>query len=183
MKKAISILLLSFFLFNIIGYKLFFYYQLTEADSRIQAKIDVLHESDESLFTVKIPLRLPYHTDWKHYESVEGEMTYKNTTYKYVKRKVLRDTLILLCVKYQEKSVIENNSSEYFKKVNDLDTDNSRKQEIKHTKEEYYQKSEVSLIAFYPLKIFGSLSLIRDLKTSSYHAKLERPPIYLLPSA
>ena len=42
-------------MFNMIEYKLFFYYQLTEADSRIQAKIDVLQESDESLFTVKIP--------------------------------------------------------------------------------------------------------------------------------
>ncbi|MHB1177208.1 MAG: hypothetical protein ACYCZO_02645, partial [Daejeonella sp.] len=152
MKKAISILLLSFFLFNIIGYKLFFYYLVTEADSRIQAKIAVLHESDESLFTVKIPIRLPYHTDWKDYESVEGEMTYNNTTYKYVKRKVLRDTLILLCVKYQEKSVIEKNSNEYFKKVNDLTTDNSKKQEIKHAKEDFYQKSENSLAAFYPLK-------------------------------
>lgn len=175
--------MLSFFLFNIIGYKLFFYYQLTEADSRIQAKIDVLDESDESLFTVKIPLRLPYHTDWKHYESVEGEMTYKNTTYKYVKRKVLRDTLILLCVKYQEKSVIENNSNDFFKKVNDLATDNSGKKEIKHTKEDYYQKSEISIIAFYPFKTFGSFSFIQDLETFSYHAQLERPPIYLLPSA
>jgi hypothetical protein len=180
LKKAISILLLSFFLFNIIGYKLFFYYQVTEADSRIQAKIDVLHESDESLFTVKIPIRLPYHTDWKDYESVEGEMTYNNTTYKYVKRKVFRDTLILLCVKYQEKSVIEKNSNEYFKKVNGLTTDNSKKQEIKHAKEDFYQKSENSLPAFNPLKTFRYFSLIQVLKTSSYHSELERPPIFLL---
>ena len=176
MKKAISILLLSFFLFNIIGYKLFFYYQVTEADSRIQAKIDVLHESDESLFAVKIPIRLPYHTDWKDYESVEGEMTYNKTTYKYVKRKVLRDTLILLCVKYQEKSVIEKNSNEYFKKVNDLTTDHSKKQEIKHAKEDFYQKSENSTASFYPLKTFRYYSLNQILKTSSYHQKIDRPP-------
>lgn len=175
-------MLLSFFLFNIIGYKLFFYYQITEADSRIQAKIAVLHESDESLFTVKIPIRLPYHTDWKDYESVEGEMTYNNTTYKYVKRKVLRDTLILLCVKYQEKSVIEKNSNEYFKKVNDLTTDNSKKQEIKHAKEDFYQKSENSIASFYSLKTFPYYSLSQVLKTSSYHSELERPPIFLLPA-
>jgi len=181
LKKAISILLLSFFLFNIIGYKLFFFYQVIEADSLIQARIDVLHESDESLFTVKIPIRLPYHTDWKDYESVEGEMTYNKTTYKYVKRKVLRDTLILLCVKYQEKSVIEKNSNEYFKKVNDLTTDSKKKQEIKHAKDDFYQKSEISMDTFYPLKTFRYHSLNQILKISSYHSELERPPIFLLP--
>lgn len=126
---------------------------------------------------------MPYHTDWKDYESVEGEMTYNNTTYKYVKRKVLRDTLILLCIKHQEKSVIEKNSSEYFKKVNDLATDNSKKQEIKQAKEDFYQKSECSLAAVFLLNTFRHSSFSQVLKTSSYHSELERTPIYILPSA
>ncbi len=176
-------MLLSLFLFTTIGYKLLFYYQIRAADSRIQAKIETLHESDESLFTVKIPIRLPYHTDWKDFESVEGEMTYDNTTYKYVKRKVLRDTLILLCVKHQEKSVIEKNSNEYFKKVNDLTTDHSKKQEIKQAKEDFYQKSESSLAAVFFLSTFQYSLFGQVLKTSSYHSELERPPIGTLPSA
>lgn len=170
--------MLSFFLFNILGYKLFFYYQLTEADSRIQAKIDVLQESDESLFTVKIPLRLPYHTDWKHYESVEGEMSYKNTTYKYVKRKVLRDTLILLCIEHREKSIIERNSNDFAKKVNEVLPDGSKKQILKQTKEDFYQKSHNISAAVYAMRISITFPLIQDLETSSYHQKIDRPPSF-----
>lgn len=158
------------------GYKLFFYYQIKVADAIMQAKIETLKESDKSLFTVKIPIRLPYHTDWKDFESVEGEMIYENTTYKYVKRKVLRDTLILLCVNYLEKSLIQENSNDYFKKVNDLAADNSKKQVLKQTKDDFYQKSENLPGAVYPLAKFDNFFLNQVLKTSSYNPKIEIPP-------
>lgn len=146
------------------------------ADSRMQAKIEAMQDSDKSLFTVKIPIRLPYHTDWKDYESVEGEITYNNTTYKYVKRKVLRDTLILLCVNYQEKSLIRKNYNDYFKKVYDLATDSPKKQVLKQTKDDFYQKSESLPGAVYPLTVSGYISFIQVLKTSSYNPLIEIPP-------
>lgn len=149
----------------------------------MQAKIETLHESDKGLFTVKIPIRLPYHTDWKDFESVEGEMTYNNTTYKYVKRKIFRDTLILLCINFPEKSVIEKNSSEYFKKVNDLTPDNSKKHDVKQAKDDFYQKPEDSAPAVYYLSKNQRFSLTGVLRTSSYHSELERPPNLMLPSA
>ncbi len=176
MRRIVSIFLISCFLFNIAGYKLFFYYQLAQADSRIQARIETIHESDKNLFAVKIPIRLPYHTDWKDFESVEGEMTYNNTTYKYVKRKVLRDTLILLCIEHQEKSLIEKNSSDYSKRINDLLPDNSKKQVVKQVKDDFYQKTEGLGYAFYTLNASNCFNPKQVLKTSSYHEKIDRPP-------
>ncbi|WP_026899081.1 hypothetical protein [Daejeonella oryzae] len=178
MKKGVSILLLGFFLFNIIGYKLFFYYQIAVADSRMQSKIETMHETDRSLFTIKIPIRLPYHTDWKDFESIEGEMTYKNTTYKYVKRKVLRDTLILLCVNHQEKSLIQKNSDDYFKKVNDLNTDKS-KQVLKQSKDDFFEKSVKLSFPDYPIILFDHSLFSRVLKTSTYKSSIEMPPDHL----
>ena len=163
-------------MFNMIGHKLFFYYQIIEADSRIQARIESLNESEENLFTVKIPIRLPYHTDWKEFESVEGEMTYNNSTYRYVKRKVLRDTLILLCIEHREKSIIERNSDDFAKKVNEILPDGSQKQILKQAKEDFYQKSDGVSVAIYSLRSPVTFFVIQVLKTSSYHQKIDRPP-------
>ncbi len=176
MKKAASIFLLCCFLFNIIGYKLFFYLQVLDANARLQTKIENLHETDKSLITVKIPIRLPYQTDWKEFESVEGEMTYDNITYKYVKRKVLRDTLILLCVNFKEKSQIQKNSSDFFKKVNDLTTDSSKKQVLKQSKDDFFQQSKVLLSALYPTEIPEFYHSFKSTIPSGYKTSVELPP-------
>ena len=169
-------MLISCFLFNIIGYKLFFYYQLAKADSRIEARIEKLDVSEENLFTVKIPIRLPYHTDWKEFESVGGEMTYNNTSYKYVSRKVLRDTLILICIEHCEKTQIEKTQIDYSKIVNGHSPENSKKQVAKQVRDDYYQKStdlKIVLLAFTGQTSYNSCEV---LKTSSYHQAIDRPP-------
>lgn len=129
------------FLFNTIGYKAIFFYLEQEADVRIAAKIRTLDELDQQLITVKIPINLPYQTDWREFESVDGEMTFKGKTYKYVKRKVLRDTLILLCIDHKEKSQLQKSSADYFKKVNDLTSETNKKPVLKQSKTDYYQKA------------------------------------------
>lgn len=140
MKKTASILLLTVFLFNIIGYKAFFFYQEQQADIRIESKIKTLNELDRRLIAIKIPINLPYQTDWREFESVDGEMTFRGKTYKYVKRKVLRDTLILLCIDYTEKSQIQKSSTDYFNKVNDLASETNKKPILKQSKTDYYQE-------------------------------------------
>lgn len=140
LKKACSILLLLVFLFNAVGYKVVFFYLEQQADIRLEMKIKTLHDADKQLITVKIPINLPYQTDWREFESIDGEMTYKGKTYKYVKRKVLRDTLILVCIDHREKSQIEKRSSDYFKKVNDLASENNKKPQLKLAKMDYYQE-------------------------------------------
>ena len=141
MKKVVSILLLMIFLFNTIGYKAVFVYLEQEAEVRLQAKIKTLDELDKRLITVKIPINLPYQTDWREFESIDGEMTFKGKTYKYVKRKVLRDTLILLCIDHTEKNELQKSRSDYFKKINDLASETNKKPVLKIAKTDYYQES------------------------------------------
>lgn len=148
MKKIVSIILLFVFLFNIIGYKFFFDYLQYSADVRIESKIQTLHEFDEYLITIKIPINLPYQTDWKDFEPASGEMVYKGITYKYVKQKVQKDTLILLCINHTERSSIDKNSCDYFKKVNDLASETNKKPTIKQPKTDYYQETKNNNLAF-----------------------------------
>lgn len=177
MKKAASILLLMVFLFNTIGYKAIFCYLEKEADSRIEAKIRNLDNLDKQLITVKIPINLPYQTDWREFESVDGEMTFKGKTYKYVKRKVLRDTLILLCIDHAEKSQLQKSSADYYKRVNDLASEANKKPVLKQAKTDYYQDS-TSLLAFMPDVIYlhQNKSNYTPLIALGYPQKVKMPP-------
>jgi len=58
-----------------------------------------------------------------------------------VKRKVLRDTLILLCIDHQEKNQLQKSSADYFKKVNDLASESNKKPVLKIDKTDYYQEA------------------------------------------
>lgn len=144
LKKSACILLLMVFLFNTIGYKAVFLYLEKQADARIDLKIETLNEADKELITVKIPVNLPYQADWSEFESIDGEMTFKGRTYKYVKRKIVRDTLILLCIAHTEKSQLEKRSSDYYKKVNDLTAETGKKRVITQAKTDFYQANEYS---------------------------------------
>lgn len=135
MKKTAVIFLLILFLFNTIGYKALFLYLSQKADNRIDAQIAA--KGDHGLITFKIPLHLPYLTDSDDFETTEGEITVKGEIYKLVKKKILRDTLIVLCIDHQEKTQIEKEGNEYFKKVNDLTANTSKKSGAKQVKVDY----------------------------------------------
>lgn len=177
MKKAASILLLTVFLFNTIGYKGVFLYLEQEADSRIEARIRNLDELDKQLIAVKIPINLPYQTDWREFESVDGEMTFKGKTYKYVKRKVLRDTLILLCIDHKEKSELLKSSADYFAQVNDLASETNKKTVLKQVKTEYFQEVK-NLFAFdrFSFNLDPDIRNYTPLIASGYPPKFKMPP-------
>jgi len=145
LKKILSIFLLGTFLFNIIGYKVFFYFIQQNAEYRIQAKIDTIKDDDKGLSIVRVPLNLPYQTNWAEFERIDGEVSFNGITYKYVKRKVFNDTLVLVCLPFKEKTVIQKNSNDYFKKVNDLANDTNKKPPAKQGKmDDYYQPTSIN---------------------------------------
>ena len=177
MKKAVSILLLTIFVFNTIGYKALFVFLEQEADARIQAKIQTLDELDKRLITVKIPINLPYQTDWREFESIDGEMIFKGKTYKYVKRKVLRDTLILLCIDHEEKNQLEKSSADYFKKVNDLASEANKKPVLKVAKTDYYQESVKLAVSVPSLIVLNQTEISDNPKIANgYPVKVKMPP-------
>jgi len=177
MKKAVSILLLTIFVFNTIGYKALFVFLEQEADARIQAKIQTLDELDKRLITVKIPINLPYQTDWREFESIDGEMIFKGKTYKYVKRKVLRDSLILLCIDHQEKNQLQKSSADYFKKVNDLASETNKKPVLKIAKTDYYQESAKLAVCISSIVVLKQtkISYIPQI-ANGYPVKVKTPP-------
>ena len=128
MKKLAAILLLVLFVFNTVGYRLFISFIQIKADAGFVARLDKGNYNDEDLVTVKIPINLPYQNNWKEFERVDGEITVNGQVYKYVKRKVYNDTMILLCIQHEMKTKLEQKASDYFGKINDLPgSENSKK--------------------------------------------------------
>lgn len=168
------------FLFNVLGYKIFFYYLETEADDRIQSKIEQISETDKELITIKIPINLPYHTDWANFERVDGEVNFKGKIYKYVKQKIQRDTLIMLCINNQEKVEINKKRDNYVKKINDLTTENNKKPTFKQSKTDYFESFEAVKFG-----LFASNKSVYQLNIKynyplGFIRKLEMPPRQLL---
>ncbi|NEU09606.1 hypothetical protein GZH53_14865 [Flavihumibacter sp. R14] len=158
MKKITAILLLVLFLFNIVGYKALFLYLSQKADRHIEALIQDATKEDDRFITFKIPLNLPYLPDGNDFETLEGELNVKGTIYKLIKKKISRDTLIVLCINHPEKTRIEKDGNDYFKKVNDLTSDTSKKPESK-VKTDYVLQDKlvnVCLIAIFHKTAFST---------------------------
>lgn len=109
------------------GYRLWFYFEQQQSDKKVEALIDKEEYDDDQLLTLKVPLSLPYQTDWKEFERVDGEINLDGKIYKYVKRKVQNGELILLCIPDHNKMNLENAKNDYFKYASDLMENNASK--------------------------------------------------------
>lgn len=177
MKKAAAISLLILFLFNTAGYKALFSYLSLQADTRMEARLMNDSNLDKGLITFKIPLNLPYLTDSKDFEPAEGEITVNGEIYKLVKKKISRDTMIVLCIDHHEKTRIENQDNDYFKKVNDLTANSSKKSDVKQVKVDYFlQDKQVNpaLIPTIQNTVFSGFT--PGASMPGYHPLISSPP-------
>ena len=85
-----------------------------------EAKLDANQYNEAHLIEIKIPLKLPYTTEWKNFERYDGEIKVNGLYYKYVKRKVIVDSLVLLCLPNPTKLRLESARDHAFELVNGL---------------------------------------------------------------
>lgn len=131
---------------------------------------------------VWVPIYLPYHSDWKDFEDYEGEIEVDGIDYHYVKRKVEKDHLLLLCLPNTEKQLIQSSRDQFFRLVNDID----QSQDQKGTQPAHSSGKQLSSV-YQPTAqtwSLGSLSIERasfalyhtSMFTSALPDALERPP-------
>ena len=129
MRKIAAILLIVILLFNWGGYRLFSDFLQHKADLHLETKLDKNDYNDDELIEIKVPLQLPYQLNWKSFERFDGEIDVDGKHYKYVKRKIYNDSLVLLCLPNKDKQNLEKAKHDYFKVVNDLDGSSQKKSE------------------------------------------------------
>lgn len=78
-----------------------------ENNRTLVQQLDEGHYGGQKTAWLKIPLSLPYLTDWKHFERIDGQFEYKGEYYRLVQKTLRNDTLYVeyIC-NVQEKSIV-----------------------------------------------------------------------------
>ena len=181
-RKTAAILLLMLLVFNTVGYKLWFTVAMEKADSKLEAALDKHSYNREELFTLKIPLNLPYQNITSSFERINGEITVNGETYTYVQRKVEKDTMVLECIRNTEKTSLQQRSNDYFGKVNDVAGNDAKKNPGKdHALSKFSLSDFTNDITLWKYRLFKDdhfvyLSLPCNNNTSEHLQKLIKPP-------
>ena len=120
LRKSAAIILLHILLFNMIGYRVWFYYAEQKADMAMESRLDKDQYDANDLISITVPLDNPYLLDQSNFQRIDGEINFQGKNLKYVKRKVSDGKLILLCIPDARKMVLKKGKAEYGNAANDL---------------------------------------------------------------
>lgn len=96
MKRFVSILLFGLLLYNMVGYSVVYWLGGNVAlEVQKDEPLSAVQEGD--FVTVKVPVSLPYQTDWTAPEPVQGTIQAGNEFYEMVEQIMLNDTLFIKC--------------------------------------------------------------------------------------
>ncbi|MCF0054967.1 hypothetical protein [Dyadobacter sp. CY356] len=96
MIRILSVLLFGLLLYNTVGYSVVY---LCENKNTVSSEKQNYIETDSYSqdIVIKIPVALPYQTNWKSPESVEGMIQHNGNYYQMKTRQLINDTLYVHC--------------------------------------------------------------------------------------
>jgi hypothetical protein len=166
-------------LFNSFGYRIIAFVLEERAGKIKEAQFDNHYYNEADLVEIKIPFKLPYSTAWKDFERIDGEISIKGKYYKYVKRKVIVDSLVLLCLPDHDKARLESAHGKFFELVNGLKLPLQKKTEssvLKTLISDYLARNNSWSLSALPVKnavhILSNTSFISQFS----YQKLVKPP-------
>ena len=175
MKRLAVLLLTALLFFNWCGYRLLTSYWEQQAAHRLQARLDHDEYDASSLISIKLPVRdLAYFNNSCLFERVEGEVIISDIAYKYVKRRIVNDSLEFLCIRNTEAMEIQKAGSEYGRKVNDFP---NSKPAPHNDFQKVYSPENLHLTIEAPGSIVLTLSKFISHSLAAGHTRTaERPP-------
>lgn len=154
-----------------------------KASDQLEVKLDKSLYDESQLIELKVPMNLPYQTNWSAYQRYDGEIEVEGIMYKYVKRKVANDTLYLMCIPNTKKMSLETAKNDFFKLSNDLQNNDSKKSDnsktisFKSLQGEYDEYSfSLNTLNFYDDNLNSWPPANSENLTSSPHVSPEQPP-------
>ena len=169
-----------------VGYKFVFNYAQQKSDQTFVAALDNDNYNDAELLTIKVPISLPYQNDRQNFERVDGEITYKGKIYKYVKRKIVNGSLVLLCLPDHNKMQLQSAKADFFKSANDLvqnnqskKSDHSKNTSFKNLASDYTNESLNNTDLLFPVVLTESIIKEAAPLLSSPHLSPEQPPDFI----
>jgi hypothetical protein len=182
MKKLTAIVLLSIFTFNMVGYQLLYTYMANKSDGALELALDENNYDESQLISIKQPTNLPYYTNSKSFNRIDGEVEINGTTYKYVKCRIYNDSLEMLCIPHVEKMKIQQSKQDFAKIANDFQQDNGNKkkpgQENKSFQKSLTEFEELQQFSFDKIPALQISFVLHNtpLEKEQYFTTAEKPP-------
>ncbi|MEO6851014.1 MAG: hypothetical protein ABI203_03240 [Mucilaginibacter sp.] len=120
MKKIVAILILGMFLLNLGGYNLVFKYFIQKSDKQLVNQMLDDKFNSSKLVEIKIPVHMPTVDDWTEYRDIVGQIQVNGTYYNYVKLKMTRDTMSMMCLPNEAKKHLVDANILVTKSINDI---------------------------------------------------------------
>lgn len=96
MRRILSILLLGLLLYNMVGYSIVYLSEETHTVS--ERGKDLIQQADDSQnIVIKVPVAVPYQTNWDAPEQAEGQILHEGRYYQMKSRQLINDTLYVQC--------------------------------------------------------------------------------------
>ncbi len=186
MKQLTAIFLILLFLFNFIGYRLFFYYVQEKSNAQYELSLDRNQYDESQLIAITVSLDMPYQVENTDYERVDGEVNVEGRIYKYVKRRVVNGQLELLCIPDHSKMKLQSAKDVFFALSNNITSEQNSKHSVPKagiiknitTDFDFCRQDFLSHTAVLP----GNFNAPADQEftSSGYLSRPTQPPDYIL---
>lgn len=136
-------------------------YMANQSDISLEKALDQKEYNESELITIKQATNLPYYTNSKDFQRIDGEVEMNGIKYKYVKCRIYNDSLEMLCIPNRSKMQIEQSKNDYAKVAHDFQQDNNKK---KSSDNKSFQKS----LSEYEEQTFAAVSRNSQLLKTNY---------------
>jgi hypothetical protein len=99
LKRPLSIALITLILFNTTGYYGLLLVLQYHHEQKLMQTLDNNDEKLPGTTTIRIPITIPYSTDSRGYERVDGIFEHHGEFFRLVKQRLYRDTLEIICIR------------------------------------------------------------------------------------
>ena len=110
------------------------------SDAYLEKQVDKNQYDQQELISIKTKLDLPYYTSSPEYERAYGSINIEGVNYQYVKRRVYKDTLEVLCLPNHTNTKLQSVKNELTKELADEQSTTPKKNTtIKITLPDFFQ--------------------------------------------
>lgn len=145
MRKLFSIILCALILFNMVGYYGLFLGLRYKNDRDMSQKLDSENYSDVETITIKVPLNLPYGSNSKTFERIDGKFERNGQFYRMAKQSLSGDTLYIVCILDNKEKKISNFMADMTKLSNDLPFSSANKKLLNSLIKDYVSSLEMEI--------------------------------------
>jgi hypothetical protein len=144
LRRLIAIILLLFHLFSTGGYVVLHQYFTYKSDKFFNEQTSKNKYNINDLTEVRIPVSMPNITEWNCYENVTGHIQFENTSYNYVKMKITRNAIYLMCIPNYETTQLFDENVITAKYIKDIPV--PKKEHVPYGKTNILEKFQFSFI-------------------------------------